>query len=87
MTPERTCVGCRARAHASALLRCVSAGGVLMVGRTAPGRGAWVHPAQACLDLAERRHAWARALRLDSAPATTAVRALVAGLKGPGSAV
>jgi predicted RNA-binding protein YlxR (DUF448 family) len=28
-----------------------------------PGRGAWLHPDQACLDLAERRRAFGRALR------------------------
>jgi predicted RNA-binding protein YlxR (DUF448 family) len=32
------------------------------------GRGAWVHPDPVCLDLAVRRRAFVRALRLDSAP-------------------
>jgi len=39
------------------------------------GRGAWVHPDPACLDLAVRRRAFARALRSDVAPDVTAVRA------------
>jgi hypothetical protein len=39
------------------------------------GRGAWVHPDPACLDLAVRRRALARALRLEFAPDPTLVRA------------
>jgi len=34
--------------------------------RALPGRGAWLHPDQACLDLAERRRAFSRALRTDA---------------------
>jgi len=29
-----------------------------------PGRGAWIHPAPACLELADRRRAVPRALRV-----------------------
>ena len=72
--PVRTCVGCRARDVKPALLRVVVVDGVLIVdlaGRL-PGRGASVHPNQACVDLAERRRAFPRALRvpgpLDVAP-------------------
>ena len=40
--------------------------------RRLPGRGAWLHPAPECLDRAERRSAFPRALRvpgpLDTAP-------------------
>jgi len=39
------------------------------------GRGAWVHPDPDCLDLAVRRRAFARALRLSSAPDVALVRA------------
>jgi len=72
--PVRTCVGCRARVAKSTLLRVVVADGVLVVdlaGRMS-GRGAHVHPDPTCLDLAEKRRAFARALRvagpLDVAP-------------------
>ena len=37
---------------------------------TSPGRGAHLHPTTACLELALRRKAFARALRLDRAPTT-----------------
>jgi predicted RNA-binding protein YlxR (DUF448 family) len=42
------------------------------------GRGAWVHPDQACLDLAERRRAFPRALRLSGAIDTMALREFMA---------
>ncbi|MEF2978177.1 YlxR family protein [Subtercola sp. YIM 133946] len=83
MNPVRTCVGCRARAEKSSLLRIVvqtTAAGqrralaqnpVLVVDEAAvlPGRGAYVHPTQACFDSAVKRRAFARALRL--APGNT----------------
>jgi predicted RNA-binding protein YlxR (DUF448 family) len=68
--PQRTCVGCRGRGDRSVLLRFVAArvGGRSVVvpdpRRTAPGRGAWLHPDPACLDLARRRSAFGRALRI-----------------------
>ena len=67
--PVRTCVGCRATGLRSALLRVVLDGGtgdpVLVVDehRRMPGRGAWLHPDQRCLELAVRRRAFGRALR------------------------
>lgn len=33
---------------------------------TAPGRGAHLHPTTACLELAERRRAFARAFRVEA---------------------
>ncbi|MGB8651983.1 MAG: YlxR family protein [Mycobacteriales bacterium] len=62
----RTCVGCRVRDAKPALLRVVVADGVLTVdpARRLPGRGASVHPDLACVDLADRRRAFARALRV-----------------------
>jgi predicted RNA-binding protein YlxR (DUF448 family) len=65
--PVRTCVGCRARDAKPALLRVVVIDGVLTVdpaGRL-PGRGASVHPDPACVDLADRRRAFPRALRVE----------------------
>ncbi|MBO3087529.1 YlxR family protein [Cellulomonas dongxiuzhuiae] len=68
--PVRTCVGCRATGLRSALLRVVlsdvGAGETALVvdeRRRMPGRGAWLHPDQRCLELAVRRRAFGRALR------------------------
>jgi uncharacterized protein len=64
--PVRTCVGCRERAARAALIRVVARDGALVVdprGRE-PGRGAHLHPTPACLELARRRRAFGRALRL-----------------------
>ena len=67
--PMRTCVGCRARAPRSELLRVVltQVDGTWTLQpdprRTLPGRGASLHPTAACLDLAERRRAFGRSLR------------------------
>ncbi len=68
--PVRTCVGCRATGLRSALLRVVLADDdtgetVLVVDerRRMPGRGAWLHPVQRCLELAVSRRAFGRALR------------------------
>jgi len=38
-----------------------------------PGRGAWLHPDPQCLDVAVRRRAIGRALRITGSPDTTAV--------------
>src|SRR6516164_8662290 len=64
--PERTCVGCRARATKSSLLRLVVAGDGIVPDPQArqPGRGAYLHPSLACLELAQRRRAFSRALRV-----------------------
>lgn len=72
--PVRTCVGCKARAAKSSLLRLVVAGSGIVPDPQArqPGRGAYVHPSLACFELAQRRKAFPRALRvpgsLDAAP-------------------
>nr|WP_245988533.1 YlxR family protein [Flexivirga caeni] len=39
-----------------------------------PGRGAWLHPRPDCLDLADQRRAFPRALRLTRAVDLTQVR-------------
>lgn len=78
----RTCVGCRGKAAKSDLLRVVEVGGVLVPdlrGRLL-GRGASVHPARRCLDLAERRRAFSRALRVPGPLDDSRVRAYVGGL-------
>ncbi|GAA1127003.1 YlxR family protein [Microbacterium natoriense] len=66
MEPVRTCVGCRARAPRSTLLRVVSQNDILIIDESAvlPGRGAWVHPTRECMDAALRRRAFGRALRV-----------------------
>jgi len=43
----------------------------------APGRGAHLHPSTACLELAERRRAFVRALRLEAPASTDLVRRVV----------
>ncbi|MBK9178896.1 MAG: YlxR family protein [Acidimicrobiales bacterium] len=80
--PQRTCIGCRRVAPASELVRVVrTADGGLVAGRTLPGRGAWLcRPADACLQLAVRRRAFARALRGDVRPgADEVLRAALGG--------
>lgn len=58
-------MGCRERAAKSELLRIVVIEGRCVPDDrgTLPGRGAYVHPAQACLDLAVRRRAFQRAFK------------------------
>jgi predicted RNA-binding protein YlxR (DUF448 family) len=78
--PVRTCVGCRERDAKPALLRVVVVGGALTAdpaGRL-PGRGASVHLDLACVDLADRRRAFPRALRVPGPLDVSAVRAHVA---------
>jgi predicted RNA-binding protein YlxR (DUF448 family) len=64
--PVRTCVGCRRRAAKADLLRVVADGGEVIPDprRRAPGRGAHLHPTPECLELALRRRALSRALRV-----------------------
>lgn len=69
--PVRTCIGCRTRAPKSELLRVTAVSdvhgmtAVLPDPRaTAPGRGAHLHPTTECYDLAVRRRAFFRALRV-----------------------
>lgn len=87
----RTCVGCRATADRSDLLRLV----VRVNGadhqvvpdprRRMPGRGANMHPDPGCLALALRRKAFGRALRVSAPLDTSEVEAYVAGLAAPSS--
>ena len=63
--PIRTCVGCKARAAKSSLLRLVVAGDGIVPDPQArqPGRGAYLHPSLECFELAQRRRAFTRAFR------------------------
>ncbi len=82
-------MGCRSRATQSALLRVVAVGDGIGVDtptltpdpdRRLPGRGASVHPDPRCVDLADKRRAFPRALRLAGPLDVTPVREHVAGL-------
>jgi len=85
--PERTCVGCRSRASAVALLRVVLVEGRLRAdpGRRMPGRGAWVHPQDPCVAAATRRRAWSRALRATGPVDATDLAQSMAGIVSPAS--
>ncbi|MYT73270.1 YlxR family protein [Streptomyces sp. cg28] len=74
--PERTCVGCRERAAKSDLLRIVIVEGECVPDDrgTLPGRGAYVHPADICLDQAVRRRAFQRAFKSPGPFDTAALR-------------
>jgi predicted RNA-binding protein YlxR (DUF448 family) len=72
--PMRTCVGCREVAPRGRLVRVVresdSSNSSDRAPRlkfdpngSAPGRGAWIHPWRACLDLALARGGFARSFR------------------------
>ena len=87
--PERTCIGCRVTASRSVLMRIVAvrAGdgfvAELDLRRRLPGRGAWLHPSPDCLDLALRRRAFARALRIAGPLDTAGLPSALAGALPP----
>ncbi|GAB12351.1 hypothetical protein ARGLB_013_00040 [Arthrobacter globiformis NBRC 12137] len=92
--PLRTCIGCRKKGPRSELLRLVSDTGgssavVVDERRRMAGRGAWLHPSEACLALAVKRRAFGRAL--NGSTGTAAVeRRITAGAHAadvPASAV
>jgi predicted RNA-binding protein YlxR (DUF448 family) len=72
-------VGCRERAAKTDLLRIVAIEDACVpdLRGTLPGRGAYIHPAVVCLDLAVRRRAIPRALRAQGPLDTTALRRVV----------
>ena len=63
--PIRTCIGCGESAAKPELVRVVAAGDELVPDSAMrlPGRGAYLHRSLACLERAERRKAFPRALR------------------------
>ncbi|HMG32106.1 MAG TPA: YlxR family protein [Jiangellaceae bacterium] len=77
-------MGCRVRTGKSDLLRVVAVADGTEARRARslapdrrgrlPGRGAYLHPDLRCLDLAERRRAFPRALRLTGPLDTSALR-------------
>jgi len=62
--PVRTCVGCGRRGTPADLVRVALVDGVAVVGRRAPGRGAWLCGPE-CLADARRRRGFQRAWRTD----------------------
>ena len=79
----RTCIGCRQRADKTTLVRVVA---VLQsttwvvtpdLRGTLPGRGAHLHPTVRCLELATRRKAFGRALRIEGPLDLTALAAVI----------
>ncbi|HUA29405.1 MAG TPA: YlxR family protein [Streptosporangiaceae bacterium] len=90
----RTCLGCGARAAKYDLLRVVAVGNEIVPDPRArrPGRGAYLHPSQECFKQAQRRRAFARALRQPGPLGTDALAGYLAesgrGLAGhdPGAA-
>jgi uncharacterized protein len=73
------CVGCRVTVDKADLLRVVAADGMLSPDPPArrPGRGAYLHPDLGCLDAADRRRAFPRALRLPGPLDPTELRGYV----------
>jgi len=73
-------VGCRERTAQAALLRVVAVEDLLVpdTTRRRPGRGAHLHPDLRCLDLAEKRRAFPRALRLAGPLDASALRSVIA---------
>jgi len=61
--PVRRCAGCGRRAPQSELQRFAAAGGRLVPGRTAPGRGVYTCRSRACFERARLERGFARALR------------------------
>ncbi|MEX2288906.1 MAG: YlxR family protein [Mycobacteriales bacterium] len=83
-------MGCRAKAAKSDLLRVVGvegqAGSIQLTPDPAgrlPGRGACVHLDPRCIDLADKRRAFPRALRLAGPLDVSPVREHVAGVSPP----
>jgi predicted RNA-binding protein YlxR (DUF448 family) len=78
--PERTCIGCGLKARQTALVRLVRVEGQVAVDRMRRGgRGAWLHPEEACLEKAVRRKAFGRAFRGPAAVDPGALRGQLTG--------
>ena len=86
VAPIRTCIGCGERAVKTDLIRVVAAGHEIVPDAEArlPGRGAYMHPHVACLERAQRRKAFARALHVPATlPAGKVAEYLRAGSASP----
>ncbi|WP_420364765.1 YlxR family protein [Curtobacterium sp. L3-7] len=86
MVAVRTCIGSRRRASRSSLLRVVALGDGRVVAdpkAVMPGRGAWLTPAVEAYEMAVKRRAFRRALRLDREPDTSAVLDYLRSLPHP----
>ena len=66
MQPVRTCLGCRGRENKADLIRLVRKDGTVSVDvrQQAPGRGGYLHDRPECWELALRKRALTRALRV-----------------------
>ncbi|MFJ3382749.1 MULTISPECIES: YlxR family protein [unclassified Curtobacterium] len=87
MVAVRTCIGSRRRASRSSLLRVVALGEDRVVAdpkAVMPGRGAWLTPTVEAYELAVKRKAFRRALRLEREPDTSAVLEYLRSLPGVG---
>ncbi|MGH3457160.1 YlxR family protein [Aeromicrobium sp.] len=79
----RTCIGCRSRADKTTLVRIVAVRTSTTTVMTPdergslPGRGAHLHPDPRCLELARRRRAFGRALRVEGPIDTDLLDAIV----------
>jgi predicted RNA-binding protein YlxR (DUF448 family) len=84
--PVRTCVGCKTRAAKSSLLRLVVTGDGIVPDPAArqPGRGAYLHPSLACFELAQRRRAFSRALRVPGSLSTETLDSYLSRADKPG---
>ena len=84
--PVRTCVGCKERAVKSSLLRLVAVRDGIVPDPQArqPGRGAYLHPSLACLELAQRRRAFSRALRVSGSLSAAPLASYLSERNGEG---
>jgi uncharacterized protein len=86
--PLRSCVGCKERSVKSSLLRLVAVRDVIVPDPQArqPGRGAYLHPSLACLELAQRRRAFSRALRVSGSLSAAPLASYLSERNGEGPA-
>ena len=84
--PLRSCVGCKVRAAKSSLLRLVVDGDGIVPDPQArqPGRGAYLHPSLACFELAQRRRAFSRALRVSGSLSAAQLASYLSERNGEG---
>jgi predicted RNA-binding protein YlxR (DUF448 family) len=61
--PTRSCIGCGRKAPQGELLRFVAKDGLLVPGRSEPGRGAYTCRRLSCFERAVARRAFNRTLR------------------------